>query len=98
MRTRTSEPAGRISRGKARTIAVVTTLALGLGACTGDTGVEGSGLPSTSPAGSGPSAGSSAPAEIGPLSPVPLTVAEGADGGSAKGHSLNLPAGWTAQV
>ena len=74
--------------------AAVATLALGLGACTSDFGVEGSGPPSASP----PGAGSSSPAEIGPLSPVPLTVAEGADGGAASGRSLNLPAGWTAQV
>jgi glucose/arabinose dehydrogenase len=57
-----------------------------MGACTGDGEVEGSGLPSP------------APARIGPLSPVPLIVAEGADAGAARGRSLNLPAGWTAQV
>jgi len=32
------------------------------------------------------------------LTPVPLTVAEGVDPGAAAGRSLNLPAGWTAQV
>ncbi|HZM77081.1 MAG TPA: hypothetical protein VFC19_15210 [Candidatus Limnocylindrales bacterium] len=94
MRTRTSKLARRIWRGRSRIIAAGATLALGLGACTSDVGVEGSRLPSASP----PGAGSSKPAKIGPLSPVPLTVAQGADAGAARGRSLNLPAGWTAQV
>jgi len=35
---------------------------------------------------------------VGPLAPVELTVAEGTDPGPARGQSLNLPAGWTAEV
>ena len=69
-------------------------MALGLAGCTSDPDLEGSGAPSVSTS----DAVTSPSTEIGPLSPVPLTVAEGADGGTAGGHSLNLPAGWTAQV
>jgi len=35
---------------------------------------------------------------VGPLAPIELTVAEGTDSGPAAGQSLNLPAGWTAEV
>ncbi|GAA0999971.1 gluconolaconase [Acrocarpospora macrocephala] len=35
---------------------------------------------------------------VGPLAPVPLEVAGGVDAGAAGGRSLNLPAGWTAEV
>jgi len=35
---------------------------------------------------------------VGPLAAVELTVADGTDPGPASGQSLNLPAGWTAEV
>lgn len=39
-----------------------------------------------------------APLVRGPLEPVAITWAEGVDPGAAAGHTLNVPAGWTAEV
>ena len=44
------------------------------------------------------SAAAEAAPSVGPLVATPLTVATGASGGSAAGKSLNIPAGWKAEV
>ncbi|MFC8798996.1 PQQ-dependent sugar dehydrogenase [Promicromonospora sp. NPDC057138] len=96
------------SRRGLRALGVTATLGgllLGVGACTsgpddGGTGASSGAPAATSPAASEPAA-SGPPASasnVGPLSPVPLTVAAGTEAGAADGRSLNLPAGWSAEV
>ncbi|GAA1017761.1 gluconolaconase [Acrocarpospora pleiomorpha] len=76
---------------------VAGALLLGVGACASAAGGRDAGLPAVTPAAASPEP-LAAGRGIGPLSPVPLTVAGGADAGMASGRSLNLPEGWTAEV
>jgi glucose/arabinose dehydrogenase len=66
-------------------------LPLALSACTSGGG-DGAGSPASA------SAGVSTVLPGNALSPVRLTPASGVDAGAARGRSLDLPAGWTAQV
>ncbi|WP_214103044.1 PQQ-dependent sugar dehydrogenase [Acrocarpospora catenulata] len=83
-----------------RTISTAATLSIaliGLSACASEGDGGATGLPPAPPATS-PEFPSIGQQGAGPLTPVPLAVADGVDAGAAKGRSLNLPAGWTAQV
>jgi glucose/arabinose dehydrogenase len=73
-------------------LALSCGLVLTLGAYSGDDD-DGSGL---SPAAALSTLASRTGFDV--LSPVPLTTAGGVDPGAATGRSLNLPAGWTAEV
>jgi glucose/arabinose dehydrogenase len=106
-------PAGNVDevptysyRRRLRAIAVpaALTAVLTVSACAGP-GAEAPSTPAPTVTSVEPSASSAAPsgprsaaAAVGPLSPVPVSVADGAAAGASEGRSLNLPAGWSAQV
>lgn len=83
--------------------ATLGALLLAASACTdsdsGTSDADGTGLTSAAPPTMPPaSVLPSDSGELGPLAPVPLTAASGVDAGTADGRSLNLPAGWSAEV
>lgn len=89
---------------RAGAIAVAASLLVAVTGCTGPAGPAApthAHTPSTSTSDATPGAaetGAAAPGLPGPLSPVRLTVAAGADAGAAAGRSLNLPHGWSGEV
>jgi glucose/arabinose dehydrogenase len=96
--------------GHAMAVTLVVTV-LALGACNsagGDTGTRSPASTPTARASAGSDSPSATPstrpsvrsgtAAIGLLSPVRLTVAAGTEAGPAAGRSLNLPAGWSAEI
>jgi len=78
--------------------ALASMVALLIGACSATTTLSPSSAPATPTMSPPTSETPRAPMRIGPLEPVDITWAEGLDPGAARGHSLNLPAGWTAEV
>ena len=92
---------GRRSRPARVTHALVAGGLLWLAGCTGSAGGDATPttrLTSHAPTKADSSARSSPHPGVGALSQVPLTTAGGTDAGAAAGRSLNLPAGWTAEV
>ncbi|HKT55369.1 MAG TPA: hypothetical protein VJR25_01235, partial [Microbacterium sp.] len=91
---------GTSARGgrSAGALAVGAVLLLAIAACTG--------MPRPGPTASLPGATASPPEPTAStpatpaiaLAPVRVGVAPGADAGAARGRSLNVPRGWTAQV
>jgi glucose/arabinose dehydrogenase len=78
---------------------VALALVVALGGCVADEpeGAPEVGLPT--PSRSEPAdPGLGQNASIGPLTPVRVTVSDGADAGAAAGRSLNVPEGWQAEV
>jgi glucose/arabinose dehydrogenase len=79
---------------------LVMALALAVAGCSGSPAASPApaGPISSRPVSSGPASSSPAAPGAGRLAPAPLTVARGGDAGAARGRSLDLPPGWTAQV
>jgi len=84
---------------KRRRAALGVAVILSLAACTPHPTVTPTAQPTTTPP---PQTISPAPSStdrsVGPLVSTKLTVAEGTDPGAAKGQSLDIPQGWTAEV
>src|SRR4051794_16090441 len=90
------------TRRAIRTVAIVSALTVtsfALAACTPDPVVTPTARPSTTPP---PQTISPAPTStersVGPLVSTKLTAAQGTDPGAAKGQSLDIPQGWSAEV
>ena len=81
------------------TIAFVAAT-LALAGCSNDADITPTQRPTQTPSESPTPSPTPAPTTvaIGPLTPTPLTVAEGTNPGAAEGQSLNIPQGWTAEV
>ena len=94
----TSHPSRSRRRFPRTALAALTVLLIG--ACSATTTLSPSQTSAPSPTPPAPSTTASplAPVRIGPLEPVELAWAEGLDPGAARGHSLNVPTGWTAEV